>query len=219
MHRRGRRRPRSPRAGYARSWRVPQRLRERVSEAPGVLEAVVEGYRRHANDVGETPVAYHAARGQSVEYAASVRCTARNAQRKLAAAPAAIRRRDDADRRAQRPQQPFEVVGERDGLPAQPLQAGVGEDLQRGDERCRREDRRITDLPRGCPACGVELRLHLEPRLRLVPPPPGEARPGKRAGAAMIAARQCLDVALMDETAADRPGASIEVLVAAPDGE
>ena len=60
------------------------------------------------------------------------------------------------------------------------------------------------------PAVGHELRLqlHAEARRRVVAPPAGQARQV-----------EVVAVPLVDEAAADRAGAAVEVLVGAPDGE
>ena len=81
----------------------------------------------------------------------------------------------------------------------------------------RGEDRRVAQLPGGDPGGGAELRLHAKARRLLVPPPAGEPRAGQRA--VVLRARLRARVALVHEAAADRAGAGVQVLVAAPHGE
>ena len=111
----------------------------------------------------------------------------------------------------------LEETRQRHGLVAQPLDARLQEHRERGDQRRRRQHRRIAQLPGRHAGGGAELRLHEKARGFLVAPPARQARARDRAS--VRGARQRPDVALVHETAADGPRSGVQVLVAAPHGE
>src|SRR6185437_5995643 len=78
------------------------------------------------------------------------------------------------------------------------------EERERGDEWRGGEDRRIADLPTGGARRRSKLGPHAKAGRGLMPPPAGEAGPV---------------VPRVDETAADRTGPSVQILVAAQDRE
>ncbi len=154
---------------------------------------------------------------QVIEHTAPALRAAVDAQRQLTAARGGLARRDDAHLRRERPQQPLHEARQGQRLGAQPLDAGLGEDRERGDERCGGEDRRVADLPgirpERRPGTLAPCESASAPR---VPTSPRAARRAtRRCDGCALRAR----VPLVHEAAADRPGTAVQILVAAPHGE
>ncbi len=87
---------------------------------------------------------------------------------------------------------------------AQPAKSRAFKNLQRGQQRCRRQYGRIADLPALRAADGTERRAHLETSGRVVTPPSREARQ-----------TDVIGMPFMNETTADGAGSRVEIFVAA----
>ena len=109
-----------------------------------------------------------------------------------------------------RAQAGFQRAGEREGLAPEGGHPGLVKELQGGEQRRHRQDRRVAGGPplRTWPGNKVRVQVHAEARGRVVPPPPREARE-----VPVVA------VPLVHEGRRDRARTSVQILVGAPDGE
>src|SRR6266850_166152 len=139
-----------------------QHSREALAKGEHVREAIVQRNRGNTDDVGLAPVTDDTELAQPVQYAPAPGAGAGNSYGQLTTSGGGRAGRNKLYRRLERPQQQFQETRQRDGFLPQPLDTGLLKQLQRGQQRCGREDGGIADLP-GCSARGGrEARLHPE---------------------------------------------------------
>ena len=133
-----------------------------------------------------------------------------HAKRELASPLTRVSGGEDLDRIADFPlKQPFEVGREAERFLPQRLHSPrFHEDVERSANRCEREDRRVRELPSLRAGDRSKSGLHPEARFLVVAPPAGQTRQIRPHA-----------VPLVDEAAAHRARARVQVLVRAPHGE
>src|ERR1700743_3502961 len=174
-----------------------------------VRKRVVQRDRRQTQHVGFPPIADHPGGAQALQTLLGLRGRLRNAQTELASALLGRARRYDLDGARQTLlDEPLHESGKSDGFPAQSRNAGALKYLQRREQRCRRQNGRVADLPPLRAFDGIEPRIVEKSFGFIVAPPAGKSRQ-----------LEVSSMALMHEATAHGAGSGIEIFITAPHGE